>query len=406
MMKSTCCCAALALFTCCSVFGNRDRSGSGNATQPVQHKSAGALAVQTPVPSPGATLSGATPSAEEPLQKTLIMEGPGAGIDGVELGPGRNDGVIRMYGSAIFDGIGYEWSFQNGAWTTTKTYSGLGVSSTPRLGNLDGQGNALYTGIWNVGVATVGFHDGWGKPEMIPGTSGKKRVLAVKPADGRGDGSQRLYVGTDRGLFEYTRRGSNYEPLKLLDHAVGDFGLGDGRNDGVRRIYAGERDGSQLHELSWDGQQFRDQVIYTCPETSEYSAHVADGRSDGKNRVYAWCGKLIELTYANGHWTVLTVDEERALRFYIRSGRVRSDQRSRLYVSQKPTGLKEYGWNPDQQRFEVDVVTGATGGCAIGDGRGDHKNRLYVARGSSAKFAEAAVVEFAASNPPPATAKP
>lgn len=404
-MRPTRYCVALAFYTCCSTFGCRDRAGSGNTTQPTRQVQSGASPVASPTPSPVTVLVAPAPNAQESLQKTLIMPGPGAGVDGVELGVGRNDGVIRLYGSAIFDGVGYEWSYQNDEWSSNKIYSGLGVSSTPRLGNLDGRGNAIYTGVWNVGVATVGFSGAWSKPEMVPGTSGKKRVLAVKPGDGRNDGSQRLYVGTDLGLFEFTRRGSSYDSLTLLEHAVGDFGLGDGRNDGVRRIYAGEREGSQLHELSWDGKQFRDQVIYKCPETSEYSAHVADGRSDGKNRVYAWCGKLIELTYNNGRWTEFTVDEERAMRFYVRSGRVRSDNRSRLYISQKPKGLKEYGWNAEQQRFDVDVVSGATGGCAIGDGRGDGKNRLYVARGSSAKFAEAAVVELSASNPPPA-AKP
>jgi len=89
------------------------------------------------------------------------------------------------------------------------------------------------------------------------------------------------------------------------------------------------------------------------------------------------------------------VDQSSINRFYITSGSVRSDNKSRLYVSQTGQGLAEYTWNNAQAKFEkIDAITAATGGCAIGDGRGDGVNRLYVACGSKGYYRQAAVVEL------------
>lgn len=357
-----------------------------------------------PEPGQGTRQAAASPSVGlEPLETKLIMAGQRGGVDGVELGAGRNDGVIRLYGAMSRQGFAYEWSYENGSWVGQKIPSNGSVLCTPRLGDLQGKGNTLFAGIWDdVGVGMVTYRDGWGGGSIISGSEGKGRILSVKIGDGRNDGHQRLYIGSDAGLFEYSARSGSYQSVGVLGHSVGDFGLGDARGDGVKRLYAGERGGARLHELTWSGQAFRDQVIFECGETSEYAVHVGDGRGDGKSRVYAWCGGLMELTYVDGVWTRIAVDPGSAPRFYIRSGQVRSDGRSRLYVSQKAKGLVEYGWSDASQKFDVDVVTGATGGCAIGDGRGDGKSRLYVASGSHGNYTEAAVVELSSNNPPPA----
>lgn len=398
-MKAVSCSSVLAFVAGCSLFGRGERTSSGAATESGKGTSAPAGLEGGPV----ANVNSSSPSADV-LQQNLIMPDFSRGVDGVELGFGRNDNVTRLYGPVTYEGSGYEWSYENGSWVDRKIYSGIGTHCTPRLGDLNGRGNTLYMGIWgDVGVSTLAYRDTWSSGSIVAGSSGKGRILSVKPADARNDGIQRLYIGSDKGLFEYSWHDAGYAELVVLAHAVGDFGLGDGRNDGVRRIYAGERGGSELHELTWDGNAFRDEVVFRCSQSSEYASHVGDGRGDGMYRVYAWCGKLFELTYERGKWTQVTVDEASAARFYIRSGRVRSDGRSRLYVSQKSKGLVEYTWSGSAQRFQdVDVVSGATGGCAIGDGRGDGKNRLYVARGSGSAYSAAAVVELSSANPPPA----
>jgi len=342
-------------------------------------------------------------STDDVLQQNLIMPGFSSGVDGVELGIGRNDGTVRLYGPVSYEGSGYEWSYEDDTWVTREIYSGIGPHCTPRLGDLDGEGAKLHTGIWDdVGVGIVSYGTSWGPVTLVAGSSGKGRILAVRVGNGRNDGVERLYVASDGGFFEYSYDGSSYAEELLLESAAGDFGLGDGRNDGTTRIYVGERGGSRLHELTWEGAAFADDVVFDCGTPSEYAAHVGDGRGDGVQRVYAWCGAIHELAFEAGGWVQTTVDSTSGTRYYIRSGRVRSDGQSRLYVSQTPVGLAEYTWNADRQEFDVDVVSGATGGVAIGDGRGDGKNRLYVARGSNGAYGEAAVVEISSSDPPPA----
>lgn len=379
--------------TCCSVFRRGDATGSVNGSRPNE-----------PSPDPVRSGDGASAELRGELEQSLIFPGRTSRMDGIEMGIGRNDGVTRLYCPESADGKGHELTYDDGSWVAGSTYTGAGVHCTPRLGDLDGRGTALFIGSWNdVGVGVVSHRGGWGTPTIIPGSSGLGRILSLKIGPGRNDGVDRLYVGSDRGLIEYGRKGDGYDRVLVLDHAVGHFGLGDGRNDGVPRLYAGEREGSRLHELTWNGKSYVDEVIFECSESSEYTAHVGDGRGDGVHRVYAWCGKLYELTYTRGSWSQTIVDEKSAPRFYITSGRVRSDNRSRLYVSQKSSGLMEYTWNGSAKAFQVDVVTGATGGAAIGDGRRDGKNRLYVAGGSKSAYTKSAAVEVSSSNPPSAS---
>jgi hypothetical protein len=179
-----------------------------------------------------------------------------------------------------------------------------------------------------------------------------------------------------------------------MNTSVGRFGIGPGRNDGINRIYVVERGGRDVHELSWNGGVFSDIVIFTGSAVSNGSAHVADGRGDNKHRVYVWAGGLFELTWQSGAWLPLTMNGDNYERYYIYAGSIRHDKKPCVYVSVKNQGLFEYVWSESESVFETDAVSGATGGCVIGDGRGDGKNRLYAARGTKGHYTEAAAVEI------------
>lgn len=329
-------------------------------------------------------------------QKELIMPQSGCKIDGVNLGDGRNDGVIRLYGSITHAGKGLEWSWRDGTWSTDTTFSANGSHCTPRLGALKNDGNnAVYVGSWsNNGVKMIAYNNGWITPETIVNSKDKGNIYALKIGDGCNDTKQRLYIGSDKGLYQYTWNGQTYDETVVLNSNVGEFDIGNGRNDGINRIYAGQRNGKQLHELTWNGTQFSDTIIYTHTSTSKWATHVAAVKGDGVRRIYAWCGTLIELEYRNKQWVTTDVDLRNAERYYIRSGSVQNDKKNRLYVSEKGKGLMEYTWNGAQNKYEVDAITAATGGCAMGDGRGDGKVRLYVAGGTRGHFQDASVVEL------------
>lgn len=322
-------------------------------------------------------------------------------IDTVQLGNGRNDGVLRLYSTGDMSTYkGYEYSYSGSAWTPEHIFTATAYCSAPTITDLLADGSdTLYLGGWNnLGVLMMKYGGGWPAYVVLPGSSDKGSILAMKAANGRNDGVTRLYVShmSTSGLVEYSWNSgsSTYEALQLMGTNVGRVGIGQGRNDGVNRIYAVERGGVNVHEFTWNGSAFEDSVIFTGSAVSNGSAHVGDGRGDGVQRVYVWAGGLYELTWQGGAWMAQTMNPDNLERYYIYTGSIRHDGEPCVYVSVKGQGLYEYVWSESGTTYEVDAISAATGGCVIGAGRGDGKNRLYVARGTKGHYTEAAVVEI------------
>ncbi|MBN2403139.1 MAG: hypothetical protein JXN64_12155 [Spirochaetes bacterium] len=320
-------------------------------------------------------------------------------LDGVELGYGRNDGTLRIYTPRDAEkSSGYEYSFTNNKWSSLTNFNSTVLCVSPVITDLKKDGsNSLFLGGWNdLGVITMKYSNAWPEPSVLPRSSGKGIILAMNAGNGRNDGINRLYVAhwSDSGLVEYSWTGKTYVSNQLMNKSTGRFALGQGRNDGINRLYAVERGGTYLHEFTWNGNAFSDNVVFSGTEVSNGSVYVADGRGDGVNRVYVWAGGLFELTYKDGSWSSFTLDPKNLERYYITAGTIRIDKKPGIYVSVKQKGLHEYIWSEAKGKFEVDAITGATGGCTIGDGRGDGKNRLYVAKGSKGYYKKAAIVEI------------
>lgn len=341
---------------------------------------------------------------ERVYTRTLIDPGVSPpDVGEISLGVGRNDGVLRLYTARENDAdtVSWEYSFVGDQWTGATTLSASSYASSPVIADLENEGaNTLYLGGWNnLGVLYSKYDAGWPAYTVLNGSTNNGNILAMKAGDGRNDGVTRLYVahyGTS-GLIEYSWNGTEYESLQLLNTSVGKFGIGHGRNDGVNRIYALDRGGTALYEFTWNGatQQFESVEIYTAGVASAGTVHVGDGRGDGVQRLYVWAGSVLELTYAGGSWSSLTLDPDSTpARFHITTGTIRADGQPSVYVSVKEQGLEEYTWSDTGDAFTVDAISSATGGVSIGDGRGDGKDRLYVARGTKDHYSEAAVVEI------------
>ncbi len=332
-------------------------------------------------------------------QQLIGVERP-AMIDGIAIGEGRNDGVLRLYSTREWGTVtaGYEYSFTNGKWIASTVFNANAYCSSPVTADLKKQGkNLLYLGGWDdMGVLMLQHNNGWQKPDILTDSEGKGIVLAMKTGDGHNDGVSRLYVGhwSESGLIEYSWNNETYISNQIMNKSVGRFDIGQGRNDGINRLYAVERNGRDLHEFTWNGNSYSDEVIFSGSHISNGAVSVADGRGDGKNRIYVWAGGLFELTFENGQWRSLTLEKNNLERYYITIGTIRSDKKPGVYVSVKNRGVYEYSWSQESNKFGVDVITSATGGTAIGDIRGDGKNRLYAARGTKEHFTSASVVEI------------
>jgi hypothetical protein len=134
-------------------------------------------------------------------------------------------------------------------------------------------------------------------------------------------------------------------------------------------------------EFTWNGSEYIKDVLMfgSILQDRIQTTYVGDGRGDLKNRVYVneWGGRLFELTYENSSWIPLQVAGY-STRFYLTSGKLHPDNKSRLYASIKGEGVYEYSWNGTAYEESVDAMTGATGKIVIGNGRNDGTNRLYA----------------------------
>ncbi len=321
-------------------------------------------------------------------------------VNGIAFRAARSDGVQRIYTVPWRENRGYEFSFDSGSWRAEAIVQTEAYCVSPVVADLEQKGmNTLLLGGWeSTGVRMYRYTDGWALVGVLPGSAGKGSILCMKIGDGRNDGVTRLYVShwSESGLVEYSwnKETNRYTSKPLFNQSAGRFAIGQGRNDGRNRIYAVQRGGLDLHEFSWNGQGFDDTIIFHGSHKSNGSVHIADGRGDRKNRIYAWAGGLFELTWDNGVWSSLVLDRKNMSRYYINAGSVRRSQKPSIYVSAKKRGLYQYTWSASESRYDVDVISGATGSCAIADGRGDGKKRLYVGRGNSGHFNKAAIVEM------------
>lgn len=317
-------------------------------------------------------------------------------IEGICFGRNIQGPSIKIYAGSSWggDGTGYEWSYVDGSWIVEQIYSGLGVCYSPVVASLkDSDESRLYIGGYSYKRLNEIYHDGqsWGKT-VVSGSEIEK-IGCVRVAEGRNDGVKRLYIshvdaGANGGLYEisWDKGSGEWQRLKVYDRDVGEFAIANGRNDGVYRIYAGARNGGDggIVEFTWNGSDYVKNVLAfdTILQNRIQTTHVGDGRGDGINRVYVneWGGRLIELTYENPNWIPLQVAGNASI-FYLTTGKLHPDNKSRLYAAIRSYGVYEYTWKESTYEESVDAISGATGKIIIGDGRNDGINRLYVGWG-------------------------
>ena len=327
----------------------------------------------------------------------------------IKIGDARNDGVNRLY-SAGFNGNLIEWSFViNGTWE--KRYCGgvtdnvdevenrlIGIWIGP--GRNDGI-NRIYAADVNGDTYEFSYNQSLDEWEMIAIGLGNFQT-GIVVGDVRNDGVTRVVsTGFAVSVTEYFWKGGAWMTTAVSDgpRNIWPPSLGSARNDGYNRLYCPDWGAPYLREYSWNGAGFEEQAIETFNKLVK--TVTGDGRNDGIQRVYAseMMGHVIEFSaIGNGEWEQLDIlagQEANHSRYGLYLGKTHTDTANRIYSVAQGGRLREHSFENDAwANTVIDAVSGATADLTVGNGRNDNINRLYVA-GSNGVLFEYTRAEFA-----------
>jgi hypothetical protein len=268
----------------------------------------------------------------------------GGEIHNLGMGPGRNDGAVRIY--ACHDaGPLFELSYNGTQWSqaTMGTISGSCTHAAVGRGRNDGvdrvyatRGAVLWEYTWT--------GSGWSALEIGRVSSGILHGLALGSARG-GTGIQVYVASTDNGTYEARFSNGAWSMLPMGDSGdVRNVTVGAGRNDGIMRVYSATRDG-----LIWEFT--RGSTAWTFTEINVaigqpmVHAYVVAGRNDGVMRVYgaAGNGNAYEFTWNGSGWTSTLIGGGADYLYGFHFGRTR-DGRNRLYGSNFGSEVLEFSF--------------------------------------------------------------
>jgi hypothetical protein len=267
----------------------------------------------------------------------------GLEIHNLTMGPGRNDGRTRIYACSL-DGNLYEISFTGSSWTQTT----VGVADPPCTHAVVGNGrndgvNRLYATRDQTVWEYTWTGSTWSAVQVGSVTRGIVHGIAL--GAGRGGTQNHLYVASsDRGTFEATFTGGVWSMVSMGDDGdVRNVSFGPGRNDGVVRVYAGVSNGV-IREFSWSGSAWSEADLNLPTGSVMVHAYVRTGRNDGRMRVYGASGdgSAYEFTWTGSGWTVVDMGGGSAYLYGFFPGTRPGDSRQRLYGSAFDGHVYEY----------------------------------------------------------------
>ncbi|HEY3057907.1 MAG TPA: malectin domain-containing carbohydrate-binding protein [Chloroflexota bacterium] len=258
---------------------------------------------------------------------------PGGGeIHNMGMGAGRNDGITRIYACSL-DGELYELTYASSSWAQSTVGSAIGYCTHAAVGAGRNDGvNRLYATRDRYTMEYTWSGSAWSAVTVGSIPSGLAHGVWIGP--GRGGSTNYLYVATtNSGTYE----GSYAAGAWALD-AMGDRGdvrnvsVGPGRNDGTQRVYSATANG-ELREFTWSGSAWASALAGTPIAATMIHANVADGRGDGVLRVYtsAADGAVREHTFVSGAWTTSSLGGGTGYLYGFHLGVGRNDGRLRLY---------------------------------------------------------------------------
>jgi hypothetical protein len=293
-------------------------------------------------------------------------------FDILGAGVGRNDGVQRIYAWGEYSGL-YEFSYGAGGWTSVQI-SSVGFNGGGSLVLADGRNDGvirLYTADQD-GVGEYTFSNSWSKTSLV--TSNDINGLAI--GMGRNDCANRLYVTEGDDVHEYTATRTSSGGAT----GSGDTtGTGGSTGSGGACGQAGSTGGAGgAQSVNWS-----DVDMGFASVNSVNRIAIGNGRGDGTVRVYAGDldTGLYEFSYSGSTWAMTTVSPT-AEANGLKIGNVHNNGVEGIYTTWE--NLAEYLYQGSAWSSNIPKLTGPAGigfanGLAIGAGRNDGYQRIYVA---------------------------
>lgn len=291
----------------------------------------------------------------------------------VALGAGRNDDTIRVYCTFTvtnpqYGGV-YEYTWDGSTWQRQTVYTfpsmssaGHGIVVGPgrndrinRVYACDCNSNRTYESTWN--------GSSWNTVEAISDWCGTEIVIGP----GRNDNVQRVYLAyIGRQLREYTWTGSGWTYVNIDPTSSNyyDVWIGNGRNDGTIRIYSGNAAPYSLTEFTWNGSGWNKAVVGPMPNIPNCIT-VGPGRNDAINRIYSGTTGgtryALEYSWNSTQWDSTWVDASGTSSVAYCDAIVakgRNDNVNRLYMTSSDQNIYEFTYTTDVE--EENIVTHPT----------------------------------------------
>lgn len=330
----------------------------------------------------------------------------------IKIGDGRNDGTNRLY-SATYDGSLLEWTFEteSAPWRMRRC-GGVtdDVSDSKKRMISIWVGPGRNDGVKRVYAADVNgdnyeFSYDAAADEWEMETIGRGNFqTGIVVGDARNDGVARVIsCGLETTVDELSWDGQGWQQAAISDEArdIWPPCLASARNDGYNRLYCPDWSLPYLREYSWNGASWTERAIQTSKNLVK--AVAGDGRNDGIQRVYAsqMYGHINEFSYAgDDEWNQVDLMEgqgEDLSRYGLCFGRTRQDNVNRLYSVAQGGKLTEHTYTGDGWvNADIDAISGATADLTVGQARNDGIDRVYVA-GSNGNLYEYTHSDFAGS---------
>jgi hypothetical protein len=166
--------------------------------------------------------------------------------------------------------------------------------------------------------------------------------------------------------------------------------VGHLKDDGLERIYVGTIATGRMLEYAWNGSGWAGPVDVGGSPTGQeiHNCNIGPGRGDGKDRMYiaSYDFNIYEIWHDATGWHQLTVGNVGGnLGMHTVVGIGRNDGVTRLYAASTQQ-LYEFTWNGTSwDRILIGNTPGAHE-LAIGNGRRDGNNYIYIASISSGNF--------------------